>query len=471
MNKLITYYLHLPIKWKITIWSSAFMFILFLSYSILQYMIIEHRTLNYEKESMNHQLDEILMFIESNHQPLTVDEIKQSKNDISIINEEDQIIRIMDQKGTIVMSVTEDLHEVDILPVPVNSKGFETVRSSEDPLLILRAPVVTDEFAGTIEIIRSMEMVDDFIDNILFVLITGGVGGLLLSFLGGTFLSRQLLSNVRVITDTMQKIKVNGLQERVPIYETNDEISQLGKMFNELMDDLEESFVQQKQFVEDASHELRTPLAIIHGHLSLLNRWGKDDPEVLNKSLHSSLKEVDRLIKLVQELLELSKAETGTKGPTEVSSVHVVQLIQSVKHNYELLHPDFMFTANIEEGTQYAAIPPRHLEQILIILLDNAVKFSAEEKNVVIACFAENETVYIQVIDKGIGISKQDILYVLNRFYRADKARSSKQGGIGLGLAIAKRWVEKYKGTIHIESKEGEGTTFTITFPIAELPF
>ncbi|OAH57759.1 histidine kinase [Domibacillus aminovorans] len=452
-------------------WSSAFMFILFLSYSILQYMIIEHRTLNYEKENMNHQLDEILTFIESNHQPLTVDEIKQSENDFSIINEEDQLIRIIDQKGTIVMNVTEDLHEAEVLPVLVNSKEFEIVRNSEDPLLILRAPVVTDEFAGTIEIIRSMEMIDDFIDNIFFVLITGGVGGLLLSFLGGTFLSRQLLSNVRVITDTMQKIKVNGLQERVPTYETNDEIAQLGKLFNELMDDLEESFIQQKQFVEDASHELRTPLAIIHGHLSLLNRWGKDDPEVLNKSLHSSLKEVDRLIKLVQELLELSKAETGTMGPTEVNPVHVVQLIQSVKHNFELLHPDFMFTTHIEEGTQYVAVPPRHLEQILIILLDNAVKFSAVEKNVVIACFAENETVHIQVIDKGIGISKQDIPYVLNRFYRADKARSSKQGGQGLGLAIAKRWIEKYKGTIHIDSEEGKGTTFTMTFPIAKSPF
>jgi two-component system sensor histidine kinase ArlS len=237
------------------------------------------------------------------------------------------------------------------------------------------------------------------------------------------------------------------------------------------MDDMEESFIQQKQFVEDASHELRTPLAIIHGHLSLLNRWGKDDPEVLNKSLHSSLKEVDRLIKLVQELLELSRAETGTiMGPSEVNPVHVVHLIQSVKHNFELLNPDFMFSTRIEEGTQYAAVPTRHLEQILIILLDNAVKFSAEEKNVAIACFSENETVHIQVIDKGIGIPEQDIPYVLNRFYRVDKARSSKQGGQGLGLAIAKRWIEKYNGTIGIQSKEGEGTIFTITFPIAEAP-
>ncbi|OMP68338.1 HAMP domain-containing sensor histidine kinase [Domibacillus epiphyticus] len=469
MKKWSSYFSGLPIKWKITIWSSAFMFILFFSYLVLQYMIIEHRSLNYEKQNINRQLEEMLVIIESNNQPLTIEEIKKSENDFSRINDEDQLTRIIDEKGNIVLSVSDGYPETEIIPLPVKSKKFEIVRNSEDPLLILRAPIVTDEFVGTVEIIRSMEMFDDFIDNIFFVLVAAGLGGLLLSFLGGTFLSRQLLSNVRVMTDTMQKIKVNGLEERVPVYETNDEIAQLGKLFNELMDDLEESFTQQKQFVEDASHELRTPLAIIHGHLSLLNRWGKDDPEVLNKSLQSSLKEVERLIQLVQELLELSRAETGTTGPSEVRQVQADHLIQSVKRNFELLHPDYVFTVHMQGDTPYVSIPSRYLEQVLIILLDNAVKFSTNKKEIIITCTSEKQIMRIQVIDKGIGIPKQDIPYVLNRFYRVDKARSRKQGGLGLGLAIAKRWVEKYNGTISIQSKEGEGTTFTITFPAALL--
>ncbi|WP_082091429.1 sensor histidine kinase [Domibacillus tundrae] len=439
------------------------MFILFLSYLILQYLIIEQRTLSYEKENVNHQLEEILVFIESSNEPLSAEEIQRSENDFSRINNEDQLMRIIDEKGNIIISVSNDLAETDISPASVNSKRFEVIRNGEDPLLILRAPVANAEFTGTVEIIRSMEMFDDFIDNIFVILIAAGVGGLLLSFLGGTFLSKQLLSNVRAMTETMQKIKVNGLEERVPINETNDEIAQLGKLFNELMDDLEASFLQQKQFVEDASHELRTPLAIIHGHLALLNRWGKDDPEVLAKSLDSSLKEVDRLIKLVQELLELSRAEAGTVGPIEAGP-----LIQTVKQNFELLHPDFTFITHIQENIPSAAIPARHLEQVLIILLDNAVKFSREEKKIVIACTFENQAIRIMVMDRGIGIPEQDIPFVLNRFYRVDKARSRKQGGQGLGLAIAKRWIEKYNGTIGIQSGEGEGTTFTIAFPISD---
>jgi signal transduction histidine kinase len=100
-------------------------------------------------------------------------------------------------------------------------------------------------------------------------------------------------------------------------------------------------------------------------------------------------------------------------------------------------------------------------------LLDNAVKYSKkEEKEVVIDCSLINEKVSLKVMDKGIGIPKEDIPYILNRFYRVDKARSRKQGGLGLGLAIAKRWVEKYHGTINIESKEGEGTNVTIVLPL-----
>ena len=112
-------------------------------------------------------------------------------------------------------------------------------------------------------------------------------------------------------------------------------------------------------------------------------------------------------------------------------------------------------------------ISSRHLEQILIILLDNAVKYSKkEEKEVVIDCSLINEKVSLKIMDKGIGIPEEDIPYILNRFYRVDKARSRKQGGLGLGLAIAKRWIEKYHGTINIESKEGEGTNVTAVWPL-----
>jgi two-component system, OmpR family, sensor histidine kinase ArlS len=233
------------------------------------------------------------------------------------------------------------------------------------------------------------------------------------------------------------------------------------------MDSLEDSFLQQKQFVEDASHELRTPLAIIQGHLMLLNRWGKNDAAVLDKSLKSSLKEVERLTNLVQELLELSRAENSLINPVDAEPINVWTTVQHVVRNFEVVYSDYEFKIKHFHENLYVNISSRHLEQILIILLDNAVKYSKkEEKEVVIDCSLINEKVSLKVMDKGIGIPKEDIPYILNRFYRVDKARSRKQGGLGLGLAIAKRWVEKYHGTINIESKEGEGTNVTIVLPL-----
>lgn len=466
MNKWLKHLKSLPIKWKITLWSSSFLFILFVSYNILQYIVVDHRALYFEKQNARHQLNEVLAFIQANNDPLSLEQIKENKDYLSEMNENNQLIRILDQKGNIVISVSNESSESWPLPVVGKNKEYKVIKKKGDLFLVLHSPVATSRFHGTIEIVKDMEIVDDFMKNIFLIMIVASIGGLILSFLGGTILSKKLLSNVQVMTETMKKIKTNRLEERVPVNGTNDEFAQLGTLFNRFMDDLEESFIQQKQFVEDASHELRTPLSIIKGHLNLLDRWGKNDPKVLDKSLKSSLKEVDRLIKLVQELLELSRAENSTLDPTEMSTIHLNNVIQLVIKNFEVLHSDYTFYIENNDENLYAAISARHLEQILIILLDNAVKYSKERKEITVTCSSENNKAYIKVIDYGIGIPEQDIPYVLNRFYRVDKARSRKQGGLGLGLAIAKRWVEKYDGTLNIESKEEEGTTIIITFPL-----
>lgn len=199
----------------------------------------------------------------------------------------------------------------------------------------------------------------------------------------------------------------------------------------------------------------------------MLNRWGKNDAAVLDKSLKSSLKEVERLTNLVQELLELSRAENSLINPVDVEPINVLATVQHVVRNFEVLYDNYEFKIRHSHENLYVNISSRHLEQILIILLDNAVKYSKkEEKEVVIDCSLINEKVSLKVMDKGIGIPEEDIPYILNRFYRVDKARSRKQGGLGLGLAIAKRWIEKYHGTINIESKEGEGTNVTAVLPL-----
>lgn len=467
MRKGIKYIKDLPIRWKITLWSSMFLFFLFLSYNLFQYIVIDNSILNYEKQNGIHQLKEVLAFIQSDDEPLSLKQIENSEGYLSRINEKNQLIRILDTKGNVITSTSNNVSPNWQQPKTVKHQEYKVIRKHDERLLVLRAPIVTDNFTGTVEIVRNMEMSDAFMDKIFLLMIAAGVGSLIFSILGGTILAKKILSNIQALTLTMKKIKTNGLEERVPVNEKNDEFAQLGSLFNELMDSLEDSFLQQKQFVEDASHELRTPLSIIQGHLMLLNRWGKNDAAVLDKSLKSSLKEVERLTNLVQELLELSRAENSLINPVDVEPINVLATVQHVVRNFEVLYSNYGFKIKHSHENLYVNISSRHLEQILIILLDNAVKYSKkEEKEVVIDCSLINEKVSLKVMDKGIGIPEEDIPYILNRFYRVDKARSRKQGGLGLGLAIAKRWVEKYHGTINIESKEGEGTNVTVVLPL-----
>ncbi|BFJ01269.1 MAG: HAMP domain-containing histidine kinase [Priestia megaterium] len=444
-----------------------FLFFLFLSYNLFQYIVIDNSILNYEKQNGIHQLNEVLAFIQSDDEPLSLKQIENSEGYLSKINEKNQLIRVLDKKGNIITSTSNNVSPNWEQPKTVKHQEYKVIRNHDERLLVLRSPIVTDNFTGTVEIVRNMEMSDVFMDKIFLLMLAAGIGSLIFSILGGTILAKKILSNVQALTLTMKKIKTNGLEERVPVNGKNDEFAQLGSLFNELMDSLEDSFLQQKQFVEDASHELRTPLAIIQGHLTLLNRWGKNDAAVLDKSLKSSLKEVERLTNLVQELLELSRAENSLINPVDVEPINVLATVQHVVRNFEVLYNNYEFKIRHSHENLYVNISSRHLEQILIILLDNAVKYSKkEEKEVVIDCSLINEKVSLKVMDKGIGIPEEDIPYILNRFYRVDKARSRKQGGLGLGLAIAKRWIEKYHGTINIESKEGEGTNVTVVLPL-----
>ncbi|EOO21065.1 HAMP domain-containing histidine kinase [Bacillus cereus] len=457
---------NLPIKWKLTLWSTTLVFILFILYSTLQFIVINKWTIDYEQKQINRQLTEIAAYFQDKNETLSNKTFENSKEFLNNMIDKHQMIRIIGNDGKPIVTVSRDFNEAWIKPKQVTQDESLIKRHIEDRILVERIPIQTKKFTGTIELTKNLETFDHLLKIILVVMVFAGICGLVFSFLGGILITKKLLSSVQNITDTMKRIKKNGLNERVPVRENNDELAKLSILFNEMMDEVETSFTQQKQFVEDASHELRTPLTIIQGHLSMLNRWGKNDPAVLDKSLQSSLKEVDRLNKLVSELLELSRAESEQMHPLASERVHVNSVLKQVTQNFAILQTDFQFDMKLDADDADVSIPSSYLEQIIIIVMDNAVKYTKEaNKYICIESSIQSGEINIRIIDHGAGIPEADLPFVLNRFYRVDKARSRKQGGNGLGLSIAKRLVEKYNGAIQLESKENEGTIVTITFP------
>ena len=291
----------------------------------------------------------------------------------------------------------------------------------------------------------------------------------LASGLLGYFLSSFFLQPLSGIHDTVKAISKDPTKNiRVPKVNRNDELAELIEMFNEMLDRMQRYLDQQSQFVSDVSHELRTPVAIIQGHLEMLQRWGKDDPQVLDDSLAASLVETKRMKNLVQEMLDLSRAEQVEINFRDPRTV-VNDVVHQVFNNFKMLYPDFTFTLDDDVDEKISVnIYRDHLEQVLVILCDNAVKYSGERKEIHLTLSRGMNTVEIGVQDFGEGIAPEDAQRVFDRFYRVDKARSRKKGGNGLGLSIAQRLVEGYHGSISLESSLGAGSLFKVVLPIIE---
>ena len=281
------------------------------------------------------------------------------------------------------------------------------------------------------------------------------------------FISRLISKPIEEIHDIIASINEENIEtKRLIVPKKNDEFAIVSQQFNELLDKISFYISQQKHFVEDVSHELRTPVAIVEGHLKLLNRWGKDDPEVLEESLTASLSEIQRMKTLVQEMLDLSRAPQ-VREQYKDATTEVVATLEQIVTNFKVLYPEFTFIADID--TKKEIISPiyrNHFEQVIIILLDNAVKYSTNRKEIIISLSPTTEAVEIGIQDFGMGLSEEDKKKVFSRFYRVDKARSRERGGNGLGLSIAKELVEGYNGKISVTSRLNQGSLFKVKLPI-----
>ncbi|NHN29760.1 HAMP domain-containing sensor histidine kinase [Paenibacillus agricola] len=466
MNTITRLSRRLPIKWRLTLLSSLLLFLLFAAYSIVQYVFVEQWMLKQEESHIRQNMAEILNYFLETEITFNEHDFSQIRPFLDKSNHPNQFIRVLNEQGFPIATVSDDIPEQWVDKKHVSTTEITKVWYDNNHLLIMRSPLTIFQFNGTIEIAKNMEDFEKLTTAFFRVMVACGLLAVFISGLGGRLLARQLLIPLQSMADTIRLIKQQGLHKRVQFNDQQDEISTLMKMFNEMMDQVEKSFLQQKQFVEDASHELRTPLAIVEGHISMLKRWGKNDPAILEESLHASIQELDRLKGLVHELLALTRVENVMlQDHNEVEDLQ--QSILLIIKNVALLHPLFRFEQDLRGiGQVKIVLSAQHLEQILLILLDNAVKYSLENKTIQIRGMLHENNVMIEITDYGMGIPETDLPFVLNRFYRVDKARSGEYRGHGLGLSIAKRLVEQYNGRIKLQSIEHQGTTVMVSFPL-----
>ncbi|HEX3033273.1 MAG TPA: HAMP domain-containing sensor histidine kinase [Bacillota bacterium] len=296
----------------------------------------------------------------------------------------------------------------------------------------------------------------------------------LVSFFVAIFLtviigSRTLKKMLKPIDDmirTARSVSAQDLHTRVKVVASHDELKELAETFNEMLDRIQNSYELQNQFVSDASHELRTPISVIQGYANLLQRWGKEDKEVLDEALTAIKNESENMRDLVEKLLFLARADKDTQK-LEKSAFSLSELVDEVIKETRLIDSEHSMTSDTCPGTETITLDADRalIKQALRIFIDNSLKHTQPGGEIKLNCYLKNNRVQVKVADNGSGIPKEDLPHIFNRFYKVDKSRTRGGGGTGLGLAIAKWIIEKHRGYIEVESVLAQGTTITITLP------
>ena len=345
--------------------------------------------------------------------------------------------------------------------------SYETFLISDDhPIRVITMPVLRGKkLANLVQVGTSLKVVEDTLKNLQIILWTVVPAVLLLTALIGRFIARRALKPVSKITQTAKDIGSGAnLSQRIAVPGIKDEIGELALTFNSMMDRLESSFTQMRQFSSDASHELRTPLTVLKGQSELT--LGKErKPEEYQEVISSNLEEVHYMSKVLEDLFLLSKSDENQIA-LDCEPVDLKLLIEEICKHAEIIASEKNIKVTIAylERIQVFGDPVR-LRQMIWNVVVNGIKYTQPDGEVKISVQGKADFALITVQDNGIGISEEDLPLVCNRFYRVDKARSRKEGGTGLGLSICKFIVDAHKGMIGIESKLGEGTKFKISLP------
>lgn len=315
-----------------------------------------------------------------------------------------------------------------------------------------------------LQTVKSLEKENMYIKILLFVLILFNGLIILITLLLGSKVSRKMLHPIEKMTKTVQDISIQQLDTRLDIKGSQDELKELAETFNEMLDRIQVSYIKQDQFVSDASHELRTPISVIKGYASLLDRWGKNDLAILDESLHAIKTEADNMQDLTEKLLFLAKSDKN-QHKIDKESFWLDQLLDEIVKETKLIDNNHEICVNNFQEILISA-DKKLLKQCIRILVDNSLKFTQDNGTITLIAFKNRKNIIIEVEDNGMGIPKEDLPYIFDRFYRADKSRTKQSGGSGLGLSIAKWIVEKHHGKITAKSVLGKGTKISISLPI-----
>jgi heavy metal sensor kinase len=457
------------IRLRLTLWYVLLLAVILAAFSTGIYLTLRQNLYGNLDDSIETRANDLLAVMRYDGERPTLSGRIPSDNP----NQGEQFVRVFDLAGepTFDNSTPEGDIPVDRGAVGAALAGktvTRTVDVSDETIRVRTLPIEPDgQISGVLEVGRSEGDVGDTLRTLLLVLGIAYPVTLALASFGGAFLAGRALSPIDKLTRLARRVSAKDLSQRLNLRLPDDEVGRLARTFDEMIARLDDAFRRQRQFTADASHELRTPLTAIKGQVEVALRRRRD-AAAYREVLQAVNEEVDRLIRLVGSLLTLARADAG-QIPIALETVSLPELVAGAVEQVDPVakQRDIELSASAGPAVTLQADEDLLL-QLLLNLLDNAIKHTPAGGRVTVGWRVNGRQVELWVRDTGVGIAGEHLAHIFDRFYRVDKARSRAEGGVGLGLSIC-RWIaEAHGGSISVESALGRGSTFTVRLPAAD---
>src|ERR1700674_5326677 len=477
------------VRFRLTLWYTAVLALVLIVLSVITYFIFWRSTLQRTDVNLSELSEAFLTPLDAEVKDQSGPDSLKLAGQVAITEHRfrDHVFAIFDESGKIVVS-SQDVPLA--APATGSASGalsshsfqhfleassgterlFGNVKGGEDGYRGFARHFSSDGKAYILVILQSLHPQEEMLEEVTSTFAWVIPIAIVLASVGGYFLARKSLAPVVAMSRQAGRIGAANLHERLAVQNDRDELGQLARSFNSLLDRLSQSFERQQRFMADASHELRTPVAILRGEAEVALSQQSRSPEEYRESLGVLHQEAERLTHIVDDLFTLTRADAG-QYPLQPRDFYLDELVAECVHSARTLALAKKISLNFEEASE----SPIHadeslLRRMILNLLDNAIKYTAEGGRVTVTCSRAGEEYALSIMDTGGGIPADLQPRIFERFFRADKARSRAEndgGGAGLGLSIS-RWIaEAHHGSLELARSDSIGSTFTAYLPAA----
>ncbi len=455
----------LPIRWRLTLWYTAFLALVLALSGLGLYYGLRHILYDSFHEQVQGTFDLARSTVHSDGDRLSLDPSTRES-----LRTDERFVRLFDPDGAVIVDTSDVAGPSPLDPALVRDAlagqtRTTTARGEEGTLEIITAPVhANGAIAGVLQVGVSRGDTDEVLGAVVLVLGIVAPLSLVTAAAVGYLLAGRALAPVAAITRTAAGIGANDLHARLNLPLPDDELGRLARTFDAMLARIEDAFERQRRFTGDAAHELRTPLSLIRGQVDLALVRPRSAEEY-REALQGIEGDIERLTTLVGTLLTLARADARSL-PLDRAPVDLVETVTSVLEQYGQRAEDTGVTLRAETAPATLASDEDLLIQVLVNLLDNALAHTRPGDTIAVGCRAEDDgRVRLWVADTGSGIPPADQPRIFDRFYRTDTGRARQHGGAGLGLAICKAIAEAHGGTIGLASQVGTGTRVELVLP------